>query len=38
MYTKPFTIKVTHLFQADSDILEYVCGENENDRVHMGLK
>lgn len=34
-YTKPFTIKVTHLLQADSDILEYVCGENEKDRAHM---
>jgi hypothetical protein len=22
-YTKPFTVKVTHLLQADSDILEY---------------
>ena len=38
MYTKSFTIKVTHLLQADSDILEYFCNENEKDRVHMGLK
>jgi hypothetical protein len=38
MYTKPFTIKVTHLLQADSDILEYFCAENEKDRPHMGLK
>jgi hypothetical protein len=38
MYTKPFTIKVTHLLQADTDILEYVCAENEKDRSHMGLK
>ena len=38
MYTKPFTVKVTHLFQADTDILEYFCNENEKDRVHMGLK
>jgi len=36
MYTKPFTIKVTHLLQADSDILEYFC-ENEKDRAHLGL-
>ena len=34
-YNKPFTVKVTHLLQADSDILEYVCNENEKDRVHM---
>jgi len=35
MYTKPFTIKVTHILQADSDILEYFCAENEKDRPHM---
>lgn len=34
-YNKPFTVKVTHLLQADSDILEYVCNENEKDRVHL---
>jgi hypothetical protein len=38
MYTKPFTIKVAHVLHADSDVLEYVCGENETDRAHMGLK
>jgi hypothetical protein len=35
-YTKPFTIKVTHELQADTDILEYFCNENEKDRGHMG--
>jgi hypothetical protein len=35
MYNKPFTVKVTHLLQADADILEYVCNENEKDRAHM---
>ena len=34
-YNKPFTVSVTHLLQADSDILEYVCNENEKDRQHM---
>jgi hypothetical protein len=34
-YNRAFTFKVTHLLQADSDILEYVCNENEKDRVHM---
>ncbi len=34
-YSKPFTVKVTHLLQADTDILEYVCTENERDRPHM---
>lgn len=36
MYTKPFTISVTHELQADTDILEYFCNENEKDRGHMG--
>ena len=36
-YTKPFTVKVTHLLQADTDILEYFCNENEKDRQHMKL-
>jgi hypothetical protein len=38
MYTKPFTVKETHLLQPDTDILEYVCAENERDEPHMGLK
>lgn len=35
MYTRPFSIKFTHVLQADSDILEYVCLEGEKDRTHM---
>jgi hypothetical protein len=35
MYTKPFTFKVTQLLLPDSDIFEYICGENEKDRAHM---
>ena len=34
-YNKPFTVTVTHLLQPDTDIIEYVCAENEKDRVHM---
>ena len=34
-YTRPFTIKVTHLLQPDTDILEYFCNENEKDLVHI---
>ena len=34
MYTRPFSIKVTHVLQADSDVLEYVCAENEKDHAH----
>jgi|SRR5579871_133439 len=38
MYTKPFTIKFTQELQADSDIFEYFCSENEKDRVHLEQK
>jgi hypothetical protein len=36
MYTKPFTVKITDLLIPDSDILEFICNENEKDRVHLG--
>ena len=35
MYTKPFTVKATEVLIPDSDILEYVCTENEKDRAHL---
>ena len=35
MYTRTFTIKVTHLLEPDSDILEYFCAENEKDAVRL---
>jgi hypothetical protein len=35
MYTRPFTVKVTHELQVDSDILEYICAENEKDNRHI---
>ena len=35
VYTRPFTIKVTHLLQPDTDILEYFCNENERDQTHL---
>ena len=35
VYTRPFTIKYTELFQPDTDILEAVCEENERDVKHM---
>ena len=34
-YTKPFALKFTYALQPDTDILEYVCNENERDRQHM---
>jgi len=38
MYTKPFTIKFTHLLQAQYDIQESFCNENEKDRAHLGIQ
>ena len=35
MYTKPFTIKVPYELQADSDIFEMFCNENEKDSSHL---
>lgn len=35
IYTKPFTVKYTDKLLADSDILEYVCEENEKDARHL---
>jgi hypothetical protein len=35
MYTRPFTVDVTEVLIPDSDILEFVCNENEKDRVHL---
>jgi hypothetical protein len=34
MYNKPFSVKIAYLLQPDTDILEYVCNENEKDRPH----
>jgi hypothetical protein len=34
MYSRPFSIKFTQELQADSDILENFCNENEKDRAH----
>ncbi len=36
MYSHPFTVKVKEVLVPDSDLIEYVCGENERDRVHLG--
>jgi len=34
-YNKPFSFKVTHLLEVDSDIVEYFCNEAEKDLAHM---
>ena len=34
-YTKPFSIRYTQTLVPDTDILEYICTENEKDRAHL---
>jgi hypothetical protein len=34
-YSKPWTIRVTQAYAADTDTLEFVCLENEKDRAHL---
>lgn len=34
-YTRPFTLKTVVTLVPDSDLLEYVCAENEKDRIHL---
>jgi hypothetical protein len=34
-YTRPFTVKSGFRLIPDSDVLEYVCRENEKDRAHV---
>jgi hypothetical protein len=35
MYTRPFSIRYTQTLVPDTDILEYICNENEKDRSHL---
>ena len=34
-YAKPWTVKIDMTLAADTEMLEYVCNENEKDRSHM---
>ena len=34
-YEKPWVSKISGLYNADTELLEYVCAENEKDRVHL---
>jgi hypothetical protein len=34
-YTKPWTVKVQHRIMLDTDLIEFVCQENEKDARHM---
>ena len=35
VYTRPFTVKATEVLIPDSDVLEFVCTDNEKDRAHL---
>ena len=35
-YTRPFGFKVQLDLIADGDVFEYICAENEKDRIHVG--
>ncbi len=34
-YTKPFTVRVNHRLMPDTDLIEFVCGENEKSDAHL---
>jgi hypothetical protein len=34
-YTKPWTVKVHHRIMLDTDLIEFVCQENEKDVRHL---
>ena len=34
-YTKPWTVKVNHRIMLDTELIEFVCQENEKDVPHM---
>ena len=37
-YTQPFSVRYTQTLMPDTDILEYICAENEKDRAHLSSK
>jgi hypothetical protein len=34
-YTKPWTVKLSEVIQLDTDLLDFVCGDNEKDSGHL---
>jgi len=34
-YTKPWTIHVTHIIVLNTELLDFICLENERDTAHM---
>ena len=35
MYTRPFTVRYSQVLAPDTDLLDFVCTENEKDRAHL---
>ena len=35
VYTKPFTVRVDHRLMADTDLIEFICNENERSDAHL---
>ena len=38
MYTRPWSIFAEFLLQTDTELLEFICEENERDSSHMTAK
>jgi hypothetical protein len=34
-YTKPWTITLIHTIVLDTELMDYICTENEQDAAHM---
>ena len=34
-YTKPFTVRVNHQLMVDSEMIEFICNENERSTTHI---
>jgi hypothetical protein len=37
-YTKPWTVKVHHSLMPDTELIEFVCQENEKDVPHLSAR
>ena len=35
VYTKPFTVRVNHRIMADTDLIEFICSENDRSGPHL---
>ena len=37
-YTKPWTVKLNQTIKLDSDLIDFICNENERDTRHLLVK